>query len=174
MMELISRYTIPLLLLGIPLFAAARGLEVWNIFARGAKGAFAVAVDLIPFLVGMLVAIEVFRASGAMDFLVGFLSPIGRLCGIPKEVLPLALLRPLSGSGALALVGDLTRQYGPESFSGRLAATLQGSTETTFYVLAVYLGAVKIRNSRHIVTAALLADLVGLFAATFFCRLAFS
>ncbi len=174
MIQLISRFTIPLLLLGIPLFAAARGLEVWNSFARGAKGAFVVAVDLIPFLVGMLVAIEVFRVSGAMDFLVGLLAPLGRLLGIPKEILPLALLRPLSGSGALALVGDLSAQYGPESFIGRLAATLQGSTETTFYVLAVYLGAVKVRDSRHIVTAALLADLVGLFAATFFCRLAFS
>ncbi|HOB22136.1 MAG: spore maturation protein [Firmicutes bacterium] len=169
----ISRYTIPLLLLAIPLFAALRGVEVWNSFIRGAKGAFAVAVDLIPFLVGMLVAIEVFRASGALDFFVGLLSPVGRICGIPSEVLPLALLRPLSGSGGLALVGDLTARYGPESFIARLAATLQGSTETTFYVLAVYLGAVKIRNSRHTVLAALLSDLVGLFAATFFCRLAF-
>jgi spore maturation protein B len=174
MIQSISRYTIPLLLLGIPLFAAIRGIEVWNTFIRGAKGAFVVAVDLIPFLVGMLVAIEVFRASGAMDFLVGLLSPVGRLLGIPTEVLPLALLRPLSGSGSLAVVGDLTKQYGPDSFVGQLAATLQGSTETTFYVLAVYLGAVKVKDSRHIVTAALLADLVGLFAATFFCRLAFS
>jgi spore maturation protein B len=173
MIQLISRYTIPLLLLLIPVIAALRGVEVWNSFAKGAKGAFGVAVDLIPFLVGMLVAIEVFRASGAMDFLVGFLSPLGKLCGVPKEVLPLALLRPLSGSGALALVSDLTRNYGPESFVGRLAAVLQGSTETTFYVLAVYLGAVKIRNSRHIVAAALLSDLAGLLAAAFFCRLAF-
>lgn len=173
MITLISRYTIPLFLLGVPLYAAVKGIEVWNCFTKGAKGAYQVAVDLIPFLVGMLVAIEVFRASGALDFIVTLLAPLCRLCGIPQEILPLALLRPLSGSGSLALVSDLIRHHGVDSLVGRLAAVLQGSTETTFYVLAVYLGAVKVRNSRHLVPAALLADLAGLFAATFLCRLVF-
>jgi spore maturation protein B len=130
-------------------------------------------VKIIPYLVAMLVAIGIFRASGAMDVFVAILSPVTNLIGMPGEVLPMAFLRPLSGSGAMGLMTELMKTHGPDSFIGVLASTMFGSTETTFYVIAVYFGAVNIKNTRHALPAGLLADLAGMLGAVFIVRILF-
>jgi spore maturation protein B len=169
----LSTALVPLLLLVIPIAGILRRVRVYDAFVGGAKEGFNVAVRIIPYLVAMLVAIGMFRASGAMTLLARAIEPATRLVGMPAEALPAALLRPLSGSGTLALVSDLMKTHGPDSFVGRLASTFYGSTETTFYVLAVYFGAVGIRRTRHAVAAGLLGDLAGVAAALLFCRLLF-
>lgn len=169
----VSTALVPLLLLVIPIAGLLRRVRVYDAFVGGAKDGFNVAVRIIPYLVAMLVAIGMFRASGAMGLLARAIEPATRLVGMPAEALPPALLRPLSGSGTLALVSELMKTHGPDSFVGRLASTLYGSTETTFYVLAVYFGAVGIRRTRHAVAAGLLGDLAGVAAALLFCRLLF-
>jgi spore maturation protein B len=168
--QAVSTWLIPLLLLLIPVIAAARRVKVYEAFVGGAKDGFEVAIRIIPFLVAILVAIGMFRASGAMELLVRVLSPVTDPFGMPAEVLPVALMRPLSGSGTLGVVTELMKTHGPDSYAGRLACTLYGSTETTFYVLAVYFGAVGIRRTRHAVAAGLLGDLAGAVAAVLLCR----
>jgi spore maturation protein B len=121
----------------------------------------------------MLMAIGMFRASGAMDVLTSVLSPVTNLIGLPSEALPMALLRPLSGSGSLGLMAEIMKTHGPDSFIGVLVSTMYGSSETTFYVLAVYFGAVQIKNTRHAVAAGLIADLFGMLGALFVCRILF-
>lgn len=169
----LSNALVPLLLLLVTVFALLRRVKVYEAFVEGAKEGFAVAVRIIPYLVAMLVAIGMFRASGAMDLVARWLTPVTGLVGMPAEALPPALLRPLSGSGTLALVSELMKAHGPDSFVGRLASTIYGSTETTFYVLAVYFGAVGIRRTRHAVAAGLLGDVAGIAAALLVCHLLF-
>jgi len=168
-----SNYAIPFLLLIIPILGFAKKVKVYEAFVEGAKDGFTVAIKIIPFLVAILVAIGMFRASGAMDYFVYLLSPITNLIGMPAETLPVALMRPLSGSGTLGIVTELMNEHGPDSFIGRLSSTMFGSTETTFYVLAVYFGAVGIKKSRHAVAAGLIGDVVGLLMAVFICRIVF-
>ncbi|MCH7529343.1 MAG: spore maturation protein [Candidatus Marinimicrobia bacterium] len=168
-----SAYIIPLIIVLIPGYALTRRVKVYEEFVEGAKEGFTIAVRIIPYLVAILVAIGMFRASGAMDFLVTGLQPLLGLIGFPPENLPLALMRPLSGSGSLALLSDLVTEYGVESIYTRIGATMYNSSETTFYVLAVYFGSVGIRRTRHAVLAGLLADLAGALSAVFFCKLLF-
>ncbi len=172
-MKTVSNLAIPFLLFAIVLTGFVRKVKVYEVFVDGAKEGFDVAVRIIPYLVAILVAIGMFRASGAMDWLVALLSPATNLIGMPAEALPVALMRPLSGSGSLGIVTELINTHGPDSFIGRLASTLFGSTETTFYVLAVYFGSVGIRRGRHAVAAGLTGDLVGVLAAVFICRIVF-
>jgi spore maturation protein B len=164
---------VPFLFVAIPVLAVARKVKLYEEFIEGAKGGFETALRIIPYLVAILVAIGMFRASGALDLLAGWLSPLTERIGMPAETLPVALMRPLSGSGSLGLVTELIKVHGPDSFIGRLASTFYGSTETTFYVLAVYFGAVGIRRTRHAVAAGLLADCAGLLAAVWICRVMF-
>ncbi len=165
LMNEISRWAIPLLLVAIPTIAYLRGVRVYEAFVEGAQEGFQTAVKIIPFLVGMLVAISIFRASGAMNLLVYVLDPVIRLIGAPVEILPLALMRPLSGGGALGLAAELISTHGPDSLIGRMSSIMQGSTDTTFYVLTVYFGSVGIRQYRHALTLGLLADISGLVAS---------
>ena len=170
----VSRYIIPLLLVGIPfyglIFKKVKGYET---FVVGAKDGFTIAIRIIPYLVAILVAIGMFRASGALDLLLNFLSPVLTFIGFPPENLPLALMRPLSGSGSLGLLTDLINQHGPDSLIAKIGATMYGSTETTFYVLAVYFGSVGIRKTRHALVAGLFADVVCVFSAVYICRFFF-
>jgi len=168
-----SSLAVPFLLLVIPLLGIIKKVKVYETFVDGAKEGFEVAVRIIPYLVAILVAIGMFRASGAMRYLVLALSPLTNLFGMPAEALPVALMRPLSGSGALGIVTELMKTHGPDSFIGRLASTMFGSTETTFYVLAVYFGSVGIRRTRHAVSSGLIGDLVGMIAAVLICRVVF-
>ena len=168
-LETVSLWAIPVLLVVIPLVGMIRGVKVYDVFVDGAKEGFDVAVKIIPFLVGMLVAIGMFRGSGAMDLLTAGLRPLMAATGFPAELFPLAILRTLTGSGSLGLTTDLVKTYGPDSFIGRTAATLYGSSETTFYVLAVYFGAISVKKTRHAVPAALIGDLVAAIATVAVC-----
>lgn len=169
----ISDWAIPFLLLVIPVIAYFRGVKVYETFVEGAEEGFYTAVKIIPFLVGMLVAIGVFRASGAMDIFVGILEPIMRAIRFPPEILPLAIMRPLSGGGALGIAAEMINAYGPDSFLGRLASTMQGSTDTTFYVLTIYFGSVGITKYRYALHLGLIADITSLIAAIFITNLVF-
>ena len=168
-LDAISVWAIPVLLVAIPLAGIIRKVKVYDVFIDGAKEGFEVAVRIIPFLVGILVAIGMFRGSGAMDLLMAGLRPLVAQTGFPPELVPLAILRSLTGSGSLAFTTDLIKTHGPDSVIARTAATMYGSSETTFYVLAVYFGAVGIRRTRHAVPAALIADLVAAIAAVAVC-----
>ena len=169
----VSKWAIPFFLAAVPLYGAFRKVKVFESFVEGAKGGVQTAVRIIPYLVAMLVAVGMLRAAGAIDMMAEALSPILGWLRFPAEILPLAIMRPLSGSGSLGIVTELVSTHGPDSFVGRLAASAYGSTETTFYVLAVYFGAVGIRKTRHAVIAGLTADVASLAAAVIVCRLAF-
>lgn len=164
-LDAISLWAIPVLLVAIPFAGMLRKVKVYDVFIEGAKEGFDVAVKIIPFLVGILVAIGMFRGSGAMDLLTAGIRPLVSPLGFPPELVPLAVLRSLTGSGSLAFTTDLVKTHGPDSIIARTAATMYGSSETTFYVLAVYFGAVAVRRTRHAVAAALIADLVAAIAA---------
>ncbi|MEM1009119.1 MAG: spore maturation protein, partial [Myxococcota bacterium] len=147
-----------------------RGVKVYDCLVAGAREGFDVAIRIIPFLVAILVAIGMFRASGALDFMIAGLRPLTAWIGMPAEVLPMALLRPMSGSGAFGVMSETMKVHGPDSLIGMMVSTFQGSTETTFYVLAVYFGAVQIKAGRHTLWACLLADSVGILAGVWICR----
>ena len=168
-LDAISLWAIPVILVVIPFVGLLRKVKVYDVFIDGAKEGFGVAVKIIPFLVGILVAIGMFRGSGAMDILTAGLRPALDAIGFPAELFPLAVLRSLSGSGSLALTTDIIKQYGPDSFLGRTAATMYGSSETTFYVLAVYFGAVSVKRTRHAVPSALVGDIVAAIATVAIC-----
>ncbi|HEX8169426.1 MAG TPA: nucleoside recognition domain-containing protein [Thermoanaerobaculia bacterium] len=168
-LDTISLWAVPVLLVVIPLIGIIRKVKVYDAFVVGAKDGFDVAVKIIPFLVGLLVAIGMFRASGAMDLLTAALQPIADATQFPAQLVPLAILRTLSGSGSLAYTTDLIKTHGPDSLIGRMAATMYGSSETTFYVLAVYFGAVSVRRTRHAVPAALIGDIVAAIATVAVC-----
>ena len=165
--ETASVFVLPALIVGFPLYGLLKKVAVYEEFVEGAKGGFQVAVTIIPYLVAILFAIGMFRASGAMDFMVDGLRPLLGIFGVPPEVLPMMIMRPLTGSGSAAIVLDMINQFGEASILVKMDATMIGSTETTFYVIAVYFGAVNIKKTRHAVPAGLIADIVAMFAAIF-------
>ncbi|HET9375241.1 MAG TPA: nucleoside recognition domain-containing protein [Chthoniobacterales bacterium] len=166
----LSPLAIPFLLAFFPLYALGKGISVYSEFVEGAKEGFQIAIRIVPYLVGMLVAIAVFRESGALDLLKSGLAPLLNAAQIPTDLLPMIVMRPLSGSGSIAILGDLVKQFGPDHLLSYMAATIYGSAETTFYVVAVYFGSVGITRTRHSIPAGLLADLVGVIAAVAVCR----
>ena len=172
----VSPWIVPGLMVGLLGFGVLRGVRVYEAFVDGAKDGFQVAVRIIPYLVAILVAVGMFRASGAMELIIEPLGSLTRLVGLPPEALPMALLRPLSGSGAFGILASILSDpaTGPDTYVGYLVSTFQGSTETTFYVLAVYFGAVQIRRIRHALAAGLTADLAGIVAAVFICVVLFA
>ncbi|HXL24488.1 MAG TPA: nucleoside recognition domain-containing protein, partial [Chthoniobacterales bacterium] len=170
MVNALSILAIPFLLSFFPVYAAARGIKVYDEFVEGAKEAFNVILRIIPFLVTMLVAIGMFKGAGGIDLLTKLLSPILTPLHFPTDLVPLALMRPLSGSATLALLTDVVHRLGPDNIISLMAATIYGSTETTFYVAAVYFGSVGIKQTRHAIPAGLLADLTGVIASVIICR----
>ena len=148
-------------------------VKVYESFITGAREGFEIVVMIIPYLVAILVAVGIFRASGGFEWMIAVVEPIVNLVGFPAEALPMALLRPMSGSGAFGVMMETMQVHGPDSFVGYLVSVLNGSTETTFYVIAVYLGSVQVRATRHTVAACLCADATGIAAALFFARLFF-
>ena len=167
--QVIAPWIIPGLIIGFLLFGVARGVRIYEVFVEGAKEGFQVALRIIPYLVAILVAVGMLRASGALGVFVGLLAPWTTPLGLPPEALPMALLRPLSGSGAYGIMAGIMQDpaTGPDTYVGLLVSTLQGSTETTFYVLAVYFGAIQVRRVRHTLAAALSADVAAVIAAVF-------
>ena len=170
----LSVFVIPAMLVGIPLYGLARRVPVYESFVTGGREGFDVAVRIIPYLVAILFAIAMFRASGAMEALSALLAPVMGLVGMPAELLPMAIVRPLTGSGSAALVADLAATHGTDSILTRMGATMFGSTETTFYVLAVYFGAVGVSKTRHALPAGLIADASAMLIAVWICRLLFT
>jgi len=169
----ISRWAIPVMLLVIPLLAFFKRVPVFETFVEGAEAGFSTAIKTIPFLTAMLVAVSIFRASGAMDLLAAWLAPVLGLIGVPAEILPHAVMRPLSGGAALGIATELIKTHGPDSFIGRLVSTMQGSSDTTFYVLTLYFGSVGIKKYRYAVASGLAADFSTLIASIIICRLMF-
>ncbi|EKN69652.1 spore maturation protein B [Neobacillus bataviensis LMG 21833] len=161
----ISLTFIPLLIGFILLYGTLKKVPTYESFVEGGKEGIKIAVSIIPFLVGMLVAISIFRASGALDALMNWIRPVMKMMGIPAEIVPLLIIRPISGTAALGMTSDLIASYGPDSFIGRLASVLQGSTDTTFYVLTVYFGAVGIKKMGDALKVGLLADVVGIIVS---------
>ncbi len=171
--QIISTLAIPVIIISFVLFGVFKKIKIYEVFVEGAKEGFNVALRIIPYLVAMLVAIGIFRAGGAMEFLMIILSPATNLIGFPAEALPMALMRPLSGSGSIGIMSEVISVHGPDSFLGILVSTIMGSTETTFYVLALYFGSVSIKRTRHAVAAGILADIAGILAALFIVKLLF-
>ena len=169
----LSSLVIPLLLAGVAVYGMGRRVDVYSALTHGAEEGLTVLLRIIPALVGLLTAVSMFRASGAMEWFSDLCAPVLELLGIPPETAPLMLVRPVSGSGALAVASDLLATYGPDSYVGRVAAVMLGSTETTFYTIAVYFGAAGIHKTRHTVPAALTADFMGFFASALSVRLFF-
>ena len=170
----ISVWIIPIILAAVPLYAYYKGVPIYDEFIEGAREGLKLTWNLFPFLIAMLGAIAIFTEGGAMDLLFRLIAPVGEALGIPEEVIPLAVMRPFSGSGSLGMTASIIQNYGPDSFTGRLASIMQGSTETTFYVLTVYFGAVGIRKYRYALWVGLIGDCVAFLAAfyitsIFFC-----
>lgn len=169
----ISIWAIPFLIGFIPLYGWLRGVKIYEVFITGAEEGFKMAIRMIPFLVGILVALNIFQVSGALDGVIRVLShPLGRV-GIPAAVVPLILVRPLSGGAALGITTGLLQHFGPDSMVGRLASTIQGSTDTTFYVITLYFGSIAVRRTRYALPVALIGDLAGFIAAVLICHLLF-
>jgi spore maturation protein B len=169
----ISVWAVPVMLALIPLYGLVKGVPVYEVFVEGAEEGFKMAVMMIPFLVGILVALSVFEASGALDWVINRLSGPLALVGVPAAVVPLMLVRPISGGAALGIATGLLHKYGPDSFVGRVASTLQSSTDTTFYVLTLYFGSIGVRRTRYALAVALLGDLAGFVVAIAVCHAVF-
>lgn len=169
--QALSSWSLVILIVTFVLLGVMRGVKVYDALVEGGKEGFDVALRIIPYLVAILTVVGMLRASGAVDMLVAVLDPATRLIGMPAEALPMALLRPLTGSGAYAIVADIMRAEGPDSLTGQIVSTMMGSTETTFYILALYLGVVGIRYARHAVLVCLIADVAGMLASVWACRL---
>lgn len=170
----VSVWAIPTILLVIPVIGYLRNVKIYEAFVEGASEGFHTGVRIIPFLVAMMVAINVFKASGAMGMCVDYIAPLLQLLGVPPDIVPLAILRPLSGTGALGLTTEILNTNGPDSMVGRMASTILGSTDTTFYILTVYFGAVGISKPRYSVCVGLLGDLIGFLGSIYICQLLFS
>ena len=170
-MRFISVIAVPLMITGIVAYGMSKRINVYDCFTEGARDGLESMFGIIAPLVGLMVAISMFRASGAPELISWLLKPLIDLIGMPSDVLPLALLRPVSGSGSIALVTDILKNHGPDSLEGKIASVMMGSTETTFYTVAVYFGAVGIKQLRHTVKSALLADFTGMLLAVYIARL---
>lgn len=169
----ISIWMIPSVILLILVMGAIKKVPTYESFVEGGKDGIKITFSIIPYLIGMMVAISIFRASGAMDLLIGWMKPVLNFLGVPSEVVPLALIRPISGNASLGMVSDLIATYGPDSFIGKVASTVQGSTDTTLYVLTVYFGAVGIRKMGDALKVGLWADLIGIGAAIMLAAIMF-
>jgi spore maturation protein B len=169
-LDLLALFIFPLLIVGLPVYGLFKRVPVYEKFVEGAKDGFTVAIRIMPYLVAILFSIAMFRASGAMTALQDLLRVPLAWIGVPPEVLPMAIVRPLSGSGSLGVMADTVKQYGPDAMVTRMAATIYGSTETTFYVLAVYFGSVNIRKTRHALPAGIIADLSSILLSCWVIR----
>lgn len=173
LLQLVQSWAFPSLIAGLLLIGVAGRVSVYDSMIAGAREGLEVAVRIVPYLVAIIAAVKMLRVSGLLDVVIRAVAPVTNAIGVPAEVLPMAILRPLSGSGAFAVMGETLQAYGPDSFIGMLASTLQGSTETTFYVLALYYGAARVTQSRHTLAACLTGDLAGFVGAVAACHFFF-
>ena len=172
-MTAFSNFIIPITVAGILGFGLYKKVDVFGEFLEGAKEGLKTVVNIAPAIIALMTCVGMLKVSGTLDILVWVFSPLARLLALPQEVLPLAILRPISGSGALVIFNDLLGTYGPDSFVGRVASVIEGSSETTFYTIAVYFGAVKVSKTKYTLSASLAADLVGFVMSAHMVRLIF-
>ncbi|TQI68946.1 nucleoside recognition domain-containing protein [Clostridium sp. KNHs216] len=172
-MDKLGVYAIPVVVFLIVIFGLMRGVPLFDTFVAGAKEGFSSSISILPSLVGLMMAVSMLNASGALDILSSLLAPAARLLGLPPEVMPLALIKPVSGSGATAVLAQIFQNNGTESFAGRVASVMSGSTETTFYAIAVYFGSVGVKKTRHTIPAAMTADLTAFVVSALTVRLFF-
>lgn len=170
LLNFLSLMIIPIMITIILVYGMVRKIDIYEAFVEGAGEGFKTAIRIMPYLIAIFLAIGIFKDSGGLNLFTKLISPITDFLGIPREVLPLAIMRPVSGSGALGIVKDLIETYGPDSFIGRVASTMMGSAETIFYTMAVYFGAVGVKNSRHTLLAALISHIGAVFASIWICR----
>lgn len=164
---------IPIIVGAVTLYGIVKGVKVYECFVEGAKDGISICLRIFPYLLAMLVAVGVFRASGSLDFFTSFMSPIVKIIGLPKEIVPLVFIKPLSGSGAMGVFTDILKQYGADTFIGITASIIMGTTETIFYTLTVYYGAIGVKKIRHTLWAAILADLTAIIMAVTLTRIMF-
>lgn len=166
-------YIIPLIILFILAYGYIKGVKVYEVFIEGAKEGLLITYRIFPYIAAMLLAVGMLRKSGGLDFLLYIISPLTNAVGIPQDIMPLVIMKPLSGSGALGILADILKRVGPDSFDGIVASTIMSSTETIFYTITVYFGSIGIRNIRHTLIAALLADFAGVIGALVICTILF-
>lgn len=166
-------WAIPIVLLGIPIFGYVRGVRVYEAFVEGASEGVRIAARLVPFLIAMLVAVNVFRASGAMDIAAELLEPWLSVVGVPADLVPLAIVRPFSGSASLGIMSDILARFGPDSLLGLMASTAMGSTDTTFYIISIYLGVIGIGKARYAPLVGICGDVIGFLLSVWLCRAIF-
>ncbi|HCW04550.1 MAG TPA: spore maturation protein [Clostridium sp.] len=164
---------IPIIVGSVTLYGIVKGVKVYECFVEGAKDGISICIRIFPYLLAMLVAVGVFRASGSLDFFTSLMAPIVKIIGLPKEIVPLIFIKPLSGSGAIGVFTDILKQYGADSFIGITASIIMGTTETIFYTLTVYYGSVGVKKIRHTLWAALLADLTAIIMAVTLTKIIF-
>lgn len=170
MLEIISLSIVPFMVLIILVHGYIKGIDIYNTFIEGAMEGFKTAIKIMPYLIAIFIAIGIFRASTALDIFTSLLEPIIGLVGIPKEILPLVIIRPLSGSGALGVVRDIIANYGPDSYPGLVASIMMGSSETIFYTLSIYFGSIGVKDYKHTLKAALLAYVISIFTTILVCN----
>lgn len=171
MIEFISIGIIPFMVLIIILHGYIKGVDIYSSFIEGAKEGLKTSIKIMPYLIAIFIAIGIFRGSNALDMFIDILSPITNIVGIPKEILPLVLIRPISGSGALGVVRDTISHYGPDSTVGKLSSIMMGSSETIFYTLAVYFGSIGVKDYGYTLKATLLSYVISIFISIFICNL---
>ena len=172
-MKGLSDYILPTIVVLIVLYGGFKGVDVFNVFIDGAKSGFKTVFNIIPSLIALLLSINMLKASGGLDVLLSLLSPIGDFLGIPRDIIPLTILSPISGSGSLGVYEGILKNFGPDSFIGRCASVMMGSTETTFYTLALYYGSIGVKKTRHTVPSALCADFTSFILSPRFVRIFF-
>ncbi len=172
-MKVLGSVVLPLVITAIVLFGLVKGVKIFDCFLEGAKEGLTTVKNILPSIVGLVVAVGMLKASGGLDIIVKLLSPLSGVTGIPEEIMPLAVLNPISGGGALSMYELILKEYGPDSYLGRVASVMMGATETTFYAITVYYGAVGIEKSRHTVFAGLIADITSFVASAWTVRLFF-
>ena len=171
LVNFLSNLAMPIVILGIVAFGLKEKVKVFDTFLEGAKEGVEITLSLFPTLVGLFVAIGTLRASGVLDIIINFLTPILNIIHFPSEIMPLAMLRPISGSSSIAVATDIMKKYGVDSNIGIIASTIMGSTETTLYTIAIYSSCVKIKKTRFVLAAALIGEVVGMLASVAICRI---
>ena len=172
-MKDLSNYILPTIVVLIVIYGGFKGVDVFNVFIDDAKSGFKTVFNIIPSLIALLLSINMLKASGGLDVLLSLLSPIGDFLGIPRDIIPLTILSPISGSGSLGVYEGILKDFGPDSFIGRCASVMMGSTETTFYTLALYYGSIGVKKTRHTVPSALCADFTSFILSPRFVRIFF-
>ena len=172
-MNKISNLIIPIMVLSVVIYGIYKKINIYDVFIEGAKESFEMIFTIFPYLLGMMLAINLFLHSNFLEIISNFISPVLDLIGIPFDIVPMAIMRPISGSSSLAILNNIYTDFGPDSFIGKLASTIQGSTDTTFYVLTLYFGSIGIKKIRYSLIAGLFADLIGIIASIIIVKLAF-